>query len=377
MTNPDTREALVDEQKAQGMTCYERDEVLCEDQMCLRTGCRIRNEGSGRHLPGKLDCGVPVAWRWRTRSEENWTFSILQLALNDIGRTAPTFQEQALYALPRAVDGGAVMEALGEARLHIVSNRMLDADRAIGRAQIDIASAVKHIRDWTSYIDDHHRQKYADLIVAQAKLIAWFVNNRAALSLPRAAAGVAVERFAQAEADYIRQRHGEKPKLIADMDFETRDELVRKANYILAALPRVSTGGAAGEPDDLERLVERFSKRLLAKLKLARANGRSGWEKDDWEADCQRGLLRHIEKGDPRDVAAYCAFMDHHGWITKSASPLPLGAVGREEIIEECAKVAEFHFAGSNLNNIGGLVAQAIRALALPRSERLSPAGDK
>jgi len=65
-------------------------------------------------------------------------------------------------------------------------------------------------------------------------------------------------------------------------------------------------------------LVDRFAKRLLAKLRLAHANGRSGWEKDDWEQQCQDGLLRHLEKGDPRDVAAYCAFMDHHGWITRS-----------------------------------------------------------
>jgi len=28
---------------AEGMTCYERDETFCEDQMCLRTGCRVRN----------------------------------------------------------------------------------------------------------------------------------------------------------------------------------------------------------------------------------------------------------------------------------------------------------------------------------------------
>lgn len=79
--------------------------------------------------------------------------------------------------------------------------------------------------------------------------------------------------------------------------------------------------------EGLEALVSRFAARLLAKLKLAGANGRSGWERDDWEADCQRGLLRHLEKGDPRDVAAYCAFMDHHGWITK-APPAP----HREEI---------------------------------------------
>jgi hypothetical protein len=44
--------------------------------------------------------------------------------------------------------------------------------------KIDVADAVKHIRTKTSYIDNHHRQNYADLIEAQAKLIAWFVAQR-------------------------------------------------------------------------------------------------------------------------------------------------------------------------------------------------------
>lgn len=64
----------------------------------------------------------------------------------------------------------------------------------------------------------------------------------------------------------------------------------------------------------LADLVARFSHALLIKLCEAQDKGRSGWERDDWEWECQQGLLRHIEKGDPRDVAAYCAFMWHHGW---------------------------------------------------------------
>lgn len=44
--------------------------------------------------------------------------------------------------------------------------------------KIDVVAAVKHIRNWTSYIDDHHRQQYADLIEAQAKLIAWLIRPR-------------------------------------------------------------------------------------------------------------------------------------------------------------------------------------------------------
>ncbi|HDS7793376.1 TPA: DUF551 domain-containing protein [Raoultella ornithinolytica] len=38
--------------------------------------------------------------------------------------------------------------------------------------------------------------------------------------------------------------------------------------------------------------------------------------KDDWYDDCLQSLWEHIEKGDPRDVAAYCAFMWYHGWVT-------------------------------------------------------------
>jgi len=45
-------------------------------------------------------------------------------------------------------------------------------------AKIDLAQAVKHIRDWRCHIDDHHRQKYADLLEAQAKLIAHLLQSR-------------------------------------------------------------------------------------------------------------------------------------------------------------------------------------------------------
>ena len=87
-------------------------------------------------------------------------------------------------------------------------------------------------------------------------------------------------------------------------------------------------------------LVDRFAKRLLAKLRLAHANGRHGWEKDDWEVHCQQGLLRHLEKGDPRDVAAYCAFMDHHGWVTVAPQPAGHAQTPADTYRETVRKVA-------------------------------------
>ncbi|WCD44047.1 hypothetical protein ECML606-1_000096 [Escherichia phage ECML-606-1] len=41
-----------------------------------------------------------------------------------------------------------------------------------------------------------------------------------------------------------------------------------------------------------------------------------GWMRHDWEDDCRAGLMHHIDKGDPRDVMAYAAFMHYHGWKT-------------------------------------------------------------
>ncbi len=34
----------LEEIMSEGVTCYERDEILCDDQICLRTGCRIKYE---------------------------------------------------------------------------------------------------------------------------------------------------------------------------------------------------------------------------------------------------------------------------------------------------------------------------------------------
>jgi len=44
--------------------------------------------------------------------------------------------------------------------------------------KIDLVDAIKHIRDRRCYIDNHNRQKYADLIEGQAKLIAHLLNDR-------------------------------------------------------------------------------------------------------------------------------------------------------------------------------------------------------
>jgi hypothetical protein len=67
-----------------------------------------------------------------------------------------------------------------------------------------------------------------------------------------------------------------------------------------------------------EKLVNDFMAAL--KAKLAKAEQKYGftdnWRTDDWEADCQRDLAAHVQKGDPLDVAAYAAFCWARGYRT-------------------------------------------------------------
>lgn len=69
-------------------------------------------------------------------------------------------------------------------------------------------------------------------------------------------------------------------------------------------------------------LVGRFSRALADKLASAEKKyGYSdGWADPDWMDECRQHLLEHVAKGDPRDVAAYCAFLWHHGGSTTPAT---------------------------------------------------------
>lgn len=65
-------------------------------------------------------------------------------------------------------------------------------------------------------------------------------------------------------------------------------------------------------------LIANFADALAEKLRKAQDKyGYSdGWSDADWMDECRTKLREHIEKGDPLDVAAYCAFLWHHGEST-------------------------------------------------------------
>ncbi|ENB2029918.1 hypothetical protein ABHE73_000045 [Salmonella enterica] len=73
---------------------------------------------------------------------------------------------------------------------------------------------------------------------------------------------------------------------------------------------------------DTQNLVANFSTALAEKLYKAQLKYGydADWKQDGWATQCQSHFHQHIAKGDPRDVAAYCAFMWYHGWKTESVS---------------------------------------------------------
>lgn len=88
---------------------------------------------------------------------------------------------------------------------------------------------------------------------------------------------------------------------------------------------------------DTAKLVRRFARALANKLLAAqRKYGYSdNWMRDDWADECRAELMRHIHKGDPRDVAAYCAFLWHHNESTAPA-PSPADAPAHASECPHC-----------------------------------------
>ncbi|MBV8061135.1 MAG: hypothetical protein JO253_06390 [Alphaproteobacteria bacterium] len=79
----------------------------------------------------------------------------------------------------------------------------------------------------------------------------------------------------------------------------------------------------AGLHDETKKLVCGFAGALALKLYGAQKKyGYSdGWSSAEWMDECRAKLIEHLAKGDPRDVAAYCAFLWHHNESTAAAHP--------------------------------------------------------
>ncbi|MFA9439448.1 hypothetical protein ACDA63_07405 [Uliginosibacterium sp. sgz301328] len=84
------------------------------------------------------------------------------------------------------------------------------------------------------------------------------------------------------------------------------------------------TAGAGELHPNTKNLVVRFARALASKLLSAekKYGYTDGWRSPDWMDECRAKLIEHMGKGDPRDVAAYCAFLWFHGESTAAPAPV-------------------------------------------------------
>lgn len=115
-------------------------------------------------------------------------------------------------------------------------------------------------------------------------------------------------------------------ELIADVEMGLEDPIAKAEFGEPAAAALTIPPELQPETADL---VIRFASAMADKFYKAQVKygyDKAEWRRDDWMQQCQAHLLEHLAKGDPRDVANYCAFMWHHGWST--AAPVEPAAAG-------------------------------------------------
>lgn len=144
----------------------------------------------------------------------------------------------------------------------------------------------------------HHYQPGWDFVIE--------VNKIAALAAdPQADRQVLRERIARA-MDF---RVGGMPEAVAAKDTLRAIER-QNASATVANVHRLGP--------ETEKLLADFTLALRAKLAASEVKygWHDNWKHDDWENDCRRQMRKHIAKGDPLDVAAFCAFLWGRGWST-------------------------------------------------------------
>ncbi|SEI41673.1 hypothetical protein [Paraburkholderia diazotrophica] len=144
---------------------------------------------------------------------------------------------------------------------------------------------------------------------------------------------------------------------------------VANAEIKRAAEARASLA-AASEPvisdelhPDTAKLVRRFARSLANKLLAAqRKYGYSNnWLRDDWMDECRAELMRHVQKGDPRDVAAYCAFLWHHDASTTPVAREPNASLTGHQVDLLIAACKDSGFSPTATAVIGTLVQNVLR----------------
>jgi hypothetical protein len=96
------------------------------------------------------------------------------------------------------------------------------------------------------------------------------------------------------------------------------------ANPPLLPLKTLSVSVPAGLHPATAAMALDFAEAMARKLhevQERRGAASMDWRRPGWEAECRRLLAEAVAKGDPVDVANYCAFLYYHGVATAARDP--------------------------------------------------------
>lgn len=167
------------------------------------------------------------------------------------------------------------------------------------------------------HLIERHAENWADVGLM---MDAWLEANRSLAAGKVAPVAWILTRTSDPTFPRVYMSEGEADRMMATNNLPP----FCKKHPVYTAPP--ADPAKASEPDlhpKTADLVNRFARALAEKLSAAEKKyGYSdGWSSPDWMDECRAHLVEHVAKGDPRDVAAYCAFLWHHGSHTNPRSP--------------------------------------------------------
>lgn len=202
--------------------------------------------------------------------------------------------DKALDALPTPAP--TMVDERGEAQLPLLNDdRLIAAAMAAADAPLDHIHIGRYLPKWRSFVRKLAEQEQSTTVEAEQFL-------DAGLADVQDEGGVATYYSRSAVLECIK----------AALEHVACDK-------VIAAQKRCDHIEVPGLHPATVDLVRRFSRALAEKLAGAEKKyGYSdGWTSSDWMDECRAKLIEHVAKGDPRDVAAYCAFLWHHGEKTE------------------------------------------------------------
>lgn len=218
--------------------------------------------------------------------------------------TPGEWRQDVMYVTAEIRDGRPGGEVIVEARATVDRHR--DRARDVANAAYIAAANPAAI---IAMIERHR----AEVERLTGEVIGWRAEEFSARDRAESAEAEVERLTRERDEALLIAREKENQLVAANLDAADLSKKQRYANHY---------------EEQIAFLVERFAEALSSKLRKAeeKYQYQGAWRRAGWASEIREALLRHVDKGDPLDVAAYCAFAWHHGWTLAAPDTAPTSA---------------------------------------------------